>query len=109
MAENIGVSNNTEESQYEATIDGRKALAAYSRDGEKVTFTHTEVPPELEGRGIASKLVTAALNDCRQQNLRVVPQCVCGGVHRTPPGIQGSRRRRRLTFPRVPAQNRSKF
>jgi predicted GNAT family acetyltransferase len=75
MAENIGVSNNTEESQYEATIDGRKALAAYSRDGEKVTFTHTEVPPELEGRGIASKLVTAALNDCRQQNLRVVPQC----------------------------------
>jgi predicted GNAT family acetyltransferase len=75
MAENIDVSNNTEESQYEATVEGQKALAAYYRDGKKVTFTHTEVPPELEGRGIASKLVTAALDDCRQQNLRVVPQC----------------------------------
>lgn len=75
MADNIDVSNNTEESQYETTIEGQKAVAAYALEGDRITFTHTEVPPPLEGRGIASKLVTAALNDCRDRNLRVVPQC----------------------------------
>jgi predicted GNAT family acetyltransferase len=86
MAETIDISNNTEESQYEAAVEGRKALAAYVREGEKVTFTHTEVPAELEGRGIASKLVTAALEDCRRHNLRVVPQCayVAAWIERHP-------------------------
>lgn len=75
MGENIEVSNNTEDSQYEANVDGHTALAAYRLDGQTITFTHTEVPPPLEGRGIASRLVTAALKDVRERNLRVVPQC----------------------------------
>jgi predicted GNAT family acetyltransferase len=40
-----------------------------------MTFTHTEVAPEVEGRGIASRLVQGALEQARAQGLKVVPRC----------------------------------
>ena len=69
------VSNNESESRYETTVDGKTAFAAYHREGGNLVFTHTEVPPELEGRGIASAIVKFALDDARAQNLGVVPRC----------------------------------
>ena len=69
------VRNNEAASQYELEVEGRLTLAAYRlRDG-RITFTHTEVPDELEGRGIGSKLVKAAFEDARAQGLKVVPAC----------------------------------
>ena len=44
-------------------------------EGGLVIFTHTFVPPELRGRGIAEGLVRAALKDVRLQGRRVVSQC----------------------------------
>jgi predicted GNAT family acetyltransferase len=38
-------------------------------------LTHTEVPPALEGRGIAAALVKAALDWARAEGLRVRPLC----------------------------------
>jgi predicted GNAT family acetyltransferase len=86
MAENIDVQNNKEKSRYESTIEGHTAIASYSLDGNTITFTHTEVPDALAGRGIASKLVGAALEDCRGRGLRVVPQCsyVAGYIDKHP-------------------------
>jgi predicted GNAT family acetyltransferase len=40
-----------------------------------VVFTHTFVPPELRGRGLAEKLVRAGLDWTRAQGFRAVPQC----------------------------------
>ena len=40
-----------------------------------IVFTHTLVPPEIEGRGVGSKLIRGALDSARDQGLRVVPQC----------------------------------
>ena len=69
------VRNNEAAGRYELEVEGRLALAAYRiRDG-RITFTHTEVPDALEGRGIGSKLVAAALEDARAQGLKVVPAC----------------------------------
>lgn len=69
------VRNNEEASQYELEVEGQLALAAYRlRDG-RITFTHTEVPDALEGRGIGSKLIKAALDDVRSKGLKVVPAC----------------------------------
>ena len=51
------------------------SFAAYWRHGDVVTFTHTEVPRELEGRGVASRLVKAALDDVRARGLHAAPMC----------------------------------
>ncbi|HWH17202.1 MAG TPA: GNAT family N-acetyltransferase, partial [Allosphingosinicella sp.] len=48
---------------------------AYRREGGRILFTHTEVPGELEGRGIGSRLVAGALDDVRRRGLKAVPLC----------------------------------
>jgi predicted GNAT family acetyltransferase len=37
--------------------------------------SHTEVPPELGGKGIASKLIRGALDQVRAEGLKVIAQC----------------------------------
>ncbi|HEX2123089.1 MAG TPA: GNAT family N-acetyltransferase [Thermoanaerobaculia bacterium] len=69
------IRNNETASQFETTVDGHTAVAAYSLTPGTNTFTHTAVPDALAGRGIAGELARHALGHARAQNLRVVPQC----------------------------------
>ena len=69
------VTNNEARSQFELEANGSTALAAYSRKGDTLTFTHTEVPEELEGQGVATKLIEGALSQARVQGLKIVPIC----------------------------------
>lgn len=69
------VRDNRSEQEFELTVDGHRALAAYQMEGDTIVFTHTIVPPEIEGRGVASKLIRAALDSARDRGLKVVPQC----------------------------------
>jgi uncharacterized protein len=72
---NIAVENNPAARRYQAEIGEYLAVAEYRRDGDTITFTHTQVPKELEGHGIANKLAHAALEDARARQLTVVPLC----------------------------------
>jgi predicted GNAT family acetyltransferase len=70
------IRHNEESSQYETTVDGQTAFVSYDReDPNLIVFTHTIVPDELSGRGLAGAVVKHALDDARRQNLKVVPQC----------------------------------
>jgi uncharacterized protein len=70
------VRNNEQESQFETTVDGHKAIAAYDlEEPNRIVFTHTEVPEALSGRGIAGEIVKYALDYAREHKLMVVPQC----------------------------------
>ena len=52
------------------------ALLAYRPlDATTLDYYHTYVPPELRGRGIASRLAKFALEHARAERLRVVPTC----------------------------------
>jgi uncharacterized protein len=75
MVEEGSVSDNAEMRQYELRVAEDVALAAYKLEGETIRFTHTEVPRELEGQGIGSRLVCGALADVRRRGLKVVPLC----------------------------------
>ena len=76
MAEHtITVADVPERHRYEAVVDGYVAFAEYFLRGDVITFVHTVVPGELEGRGIGSALAKAALDDVRSRGLRVVPRC----------------------------------
>lgn len=72
----INVSHNQKDQQFEADVAGGTALIAYSagKDGT-ITFHHTEVPPEAEGKGVARALATTALQYARDNKLQVVPEC----------------------------------
>jgi uncharacterized protein len=74
-ADAIEVRNNEERRRFEAEVEGRLAMIGYERQGDTITYTHTFVPPELEGRGIAGRMAQVALGYARASGLRVVPQC----------------------------------
>jgi predicted GNAT family acetyltransferase len=63
------------ERRYELEVDGRVAIAAYRLEDGAVAFTHTVVPPELEGQGVGSRLIAGALADVRARGLRFIPRC----------------------------------
>jgi uncharacterized protein len=69
------VRNNTELHRFELDADGHMAVAYYRLSPGVISFTHTEVPNELSGRGIGSALARGALDIVRAQGLKVVAQC----------------------------------
>lgn len=69
------VRHNPSASRFEAEIEGHLAVADYVLAGDRMIFTHTFVPPELRGRGVAAALVRPALDEARRAGRRVVPQC----------------------------------
>ena len=69
------VTDNRAESRFELEEEGHLAIAAYRlRDG-RISFTHTEVPEALAGRGVGTRLVAGALEQVRAEGLKVVPLC----------------------------------
>ena len=56
-------------------IDDEVAKAWYRRQGNVVTFTHTDVPAALSGKGVGSRLAKGALDAVRAAGLRVVAKC----------------------------------
>jgi predicted GNAT family acetyltransferase len=69
------ISHNEDESRFECRVDGGLAFAEYQRNGDRITFTHTEVSEEAAGKGVAGEIVAAALTYAREQQLQVVPEC----------------------------------
>ena len=64
-----------EQRRFEAMVDGHAGRLDYAVRGEVMTLLHTEVDPALEGKGVAGKLVQAALDHARANGLRVEPRC----------------------------------
>ncbi|AWI09885.1 GNAT family N-acetyltransferase [Ereboglobus luteus] len=73
------VRHNAAKSRYELTPPnaGEPSVLEYVLEPQtnRMIFTHTFVPPEMRGKGVAEKLVHAALADARAQGRRVDPQC----------------------------------
>jgi predicted GNAT family acetyltransferase len=67
--------NNKRDHRYELAVEGHLAAAYYSLADGVVTFLHTEVPPELGGKGVGSKLIKGALAQVRADGLKVTAQC----------------------------------
>ena len=72
---NDTVSNNPAQPRYELPVDGHVAASYYEIADGVITFAHTEVPPELGGKGIGSKLIKGALDQVRAEGLKVIAQC----------------------------------
>ena len=73
MAEDVH--DNPKEHRFELAVEGALAVAYYKLAPGTITFTHTEVPPELGGRGVGSTLVRGALELARARGLKIVSRC----------------------------------
>jgi predicted GNAT family acetyltransferase len=72
----INLTNNEAQHRYEAATEGRLAgFAEYNLLTDAIMFTHTEVLPENEGKGIGSALARHVLDDARARGLHVIPVC----------------------------------
>jgi hypothetical protein len=69
------VRHNEAQSRYELDTEHGTALAVYRQQGDRRVFVHTETPPADEGRGVASRLIKAALDDSRAAGFKLVPAC----------------------------------
>lgn len=73
------VLHDAQRQRFHLTVDGLGCECDYRLDTGRqppvMTLTHTGVPPALEGRGLAARLVAAALAHARDAGWRVVPQC----------------------------------
>ena len=80
------VSHDETRRRFELEEDGETGFLTYIRQEGAIVFTHTIVPPELEGRGIGSRIVREGLEHARSEGLKVVPQCsfVQGYIERHP-------------------------
>ena len=61
--------------RFTVVEDGHTGHLDYVLDGEVMDIHHTVVPAEIGGRGIAGRLVRAALEFARGEGHRVRPSC----------------------------------
>jgi uncharacterized protein len=64
-----------EAARFTYTADGHLAELRYRRRGDRLVLVHTGVPAQLEGRGVGSALVQAAVDRAERENLTLVPAC----------------------------------
>lgn len=87
-AEGVEVIDNPEAHRFEARLAGELAgVAEYLLSDGLITFSHTEIDPAFEGRGVGSALARASLEQVRAVGERkVLPLCpfINGWIQRHP-------------------------
>lgn len=71
----VDVVHRSEQSRFEAEVEGQVAFLSYERAADTAVITHTIVPRELEGRGIAGNLAESAVGWARAEGLEIEAQC----------------------------------
>lgn len=70
--------------RFETHVEGARCELDYTltpgAGHDIMTITHTGVPAEVGGRGIAAALVKAAMNTARAEGWKVVPACSYAAV-----------------------------
>lgn len=73
----IKQTNDTRRGYFEAIEEGIEAgKMTYTWAGDsKFIIDHTEVSPDFNGKGVGKKLVMAAVEYARTNNLKIIPLC----------------------------------
>ena len=81
------ITDNPDQQRYEIRVDDELAgFVQYRRREGLIARTHTEIDTRFEGRGLASQLIAAVLDEARVAGVRVFPFCpfVNGYISRHP-------------------------
>ena len=66
---------NTDNNQFEMVVDGFLAKIEYQQRNDVMALTHTEVPQELGGRGVATAIIEKTLAYMEENKLKLIPLC----------------------------------
>lgn len=67
--------DNEERNRFELDVDGIIAFVTYRKSAGAITLVHTEVPPQLGGQGVGSRLARATLDAVRTQGRALSVEC----------------------------------
>lgn len=71
----VDVKDNPKASRYEASVEDKICVVDYQLKSSTLTITHVGVPKELEGRGIAKRMMDFVVADAKAKKLTIVPVC----------------------------------
>lgn len=74
-APRIHVTHHPVPGRFLAEVDGHQAHVDYEMAGDTMRITHTRVPSEIGGRGIAGDLTRTALDHARKEGWKVEAVC----------------------------------
>jgi hypothetical protein len=70
-----GAVDNPAMRRFEIDLGDGVAAAYYRQEGDRLIFTHTEVPFEHSGQGIGGRLAEAVLEEVRARGAKAVLKC----------------------------------
>ena len=71
----LDIEDNKARKRFETTRDGHTAFIDYVIHGETYELTHTEVPEEIQDKGIGTQLVKRVLEIIKEKRQPVKPTC----------------------------------
>ncbi|GAB3523249.1 GNAT family N-acetyltransferase [Emticicia fontis] len=75
MADTPQVKHQPDDNLFLINIGNDMAYQEYIKKQDEIIITHTEVPRELEGKGLGSLLAKNALQYAEENNLKLNPLC----------------------------------
>jgi predicted GNAT family acetyltransferase len=72
---NLDIQHLADRHRFQAVVDGHTSFSEYRQADGVISIVHTEVPPELGGRGIAGALVKAVLEHAKATGQKVKTLC----------------------------------
>ncbi|MEW5674814.1 GNAT family N-acetyltransferase [Flavobacterium enshiense] len=67
---------NEEKRRFELEVEDSVAYVEFIKNNDGIVFlTHTEVPAELEGKGVGSEMVSRTLNWIKEHGFTLAPLC----------------------------------
>jgi predicted GNAT family acetyltransferase len=85
------ITDNPDQHRYEIRVDDELAgFVQYRRREGLIALIHTEIDGRFEGRGLASQLIAAVLDEARAAGTAVLPFCpfVNGYISRHPEYVE---------------------
>ena len=73
--EQLALEKNEIVKEFQMQVNDYKAIIAYTEAHPVITLLHTEVPPELEGRGVATAIIEKTLDWVEKNHLKLIPLC----------------------------------
>lgn len=72
---NLSLHTNNTDHRFEMKVDTHLAFIEYNQRPGLFELLHTQVPPELEGKGVGTAIIEKTLEYLEQHRLKVIPSC----------------------------------